>query len=308
MSSTFFSKDNGDVILRAGPGPDSKQDFRVHKLVLSLASPVFEDLFKTAQPDQPDGGQEGLPIIPVTDPPECVDLLLRFIYPGVAPPIITDLAVLSALLIIADKYNVQTISPIVKEMLAGKEFLKRDPFGVYIIARRWGFADEAKTAAREVTLAKINNSPSSRDPQNLAGDDFLRLLWFMQKRGDEAKKVIRTHLVEWTDEPDSGVMSCGQHVGAESREFFDALAEKIVQKFDVNPSLGPGDVVMILGGAPDPPNTGFCGIELNPEHDFNIYCPLQPSNMVVTLQHLSRRLGTICEEYLRKAFDGRFPL
>ena len=271
-----FTTEDGDVILRAG----SDDTFRVHKIVLSLASPVFKDLFQTAQPDQADAGQEGLlPTIPITDPPESVDLLLRFIYPGVVPPTITDLTVLLALLTIADKYAVQTIPPIVKERLADKEVLKKDPFGVYIIAHRWGFVDGAKKAAREVTLVGITESPSSKDPQNLTGEDFFRLLWFMQKRGDEAKKVIRSYLVSWRHDIDFeygyGEYTCGKHSGDRSREFFEALAERIVEEFDVNPCLDTRDVVMALTRAPDPP-LGFCeniGLDEAME-DFSIYCPL----------------------------------
>ena len=51
MSPSLFTADDGDVLLCAGPKPESKHDFRVHKLILSLASPVFKDMF--ASPNHP---------------------------------------------------------------------------------------------------------------------------------------------------------------------------------------------------------------------------------------------------------------
>jgi len=158
MSSVPFTTEDGDVILRAGQEPDLKHNFRVHRLVLSLASPVFKDLFQTTQPDN---GQEGpIPTIHITDPPKSVDLLLRSIYPRVAPPTITDLSVLLGLLTIGDKYAVPTACLSLKERLAAAELLEKDPFGVFIVVRCLGLVDEAKAAARGLTLAKVMNSPS----------------------------------------------------------------------------------------------------------------------------------------------------
>ena len=301
-----FTTEDGDVVLRVGPD----DTFRVHKLVLSLASPVFKDLFQNARPDQPDGGPGGfIPVIPIADSPESVDLLLRFIYPGVVPPTITDPTVLSALLTVADKYGVQVISPIAKARLADEEILKKDPFGAYIVARRWGFMDEAKSAARRLTLTGVMESPSSKDPQNLAGEDFFRLLWFMQKRGDKSKNMIRTSLVGWNHDPDLGSVACGKHSDHQAREFYDALAEIVVEKFDIDPCLDAWKLVAALRSAPDPPDTGFCrDIDSWPEQEaFHIYCPLRPSVIVSSLSFLASQLQSIDEEYLSEALDGSFP-
>ena len=301
-----FTTEDGDVVLRVGPD----DTFRVHKLVLSLVSPVFKDLFQSARPDQPDGGQEGfIPVIPIADSPETVDLLLRFIYPGVVPPTITDPTVLSALLAVADKYGVQTMSPIVKERLADEEVLEEDPFGVYIAARRWGFANEAKGAAQRLTLAEIMESPSSKDPQNLAGEDFFRLLWFMQKRGDKAKSTIRTSLIKWNHDMDSGSITCDKHSGSEARRFYNALAEVIVKEFDVHPCLDGWKLVQALQSAPDPPDIGFCwDIDSWPGQEYcHTYCPLRLSHMISSLSILASELESISEKYLSEALDGNFP-
>lgn len=309
LDPSLFTTQDGDVILRAGSESPQEHDFRVHRVVLSLASRVFKDLFTTAQPDA--GQEDTLPVVTITDSPESIDLLLRFIYPGSIPPIITDLARLSTLLTIADKYDVPSILPIAKGRLGDKEVLENDPFGVYVAARRWGFADEAKKAARKMTLAKIGTSPFSGDPQNLAKGDFFRLLWFMEKRGDEAKKAIRSFWVDtWTDDHDNGFFTCGKHNTDQTREFFERLGEAIIAKFDVDPALDRLGLVEALAYVSNPPPTGFCDEdEENPEGMLiRICCPLRPANVVSNLERLARRLENIRIKYLGEAMDGEVPI
>ena len=296
-----FTTEDGDVILRVGPD----DTFRVHKLVLSLASSVFKDLFRTAQPDN---GQNGLPTIPITDPPESVDLLLRFIYPGVVPPVVTDPATLSTLLTIADKYGVPTILPVVKERLVDDEILRTDPFGVYIVARRWGFPGLAKRAARGLTLPKIMASPSSKDPQNFAGDDFFRLVWFMQKRGEEGKRMIRSYFVWSTDSLDQILCGHKLHIGVEVVDFFERLAERIVDGFEVDPCLDTERMIKIFANGPDPPSDGFCGnIDSYQEEGMGLFCPTRPSTMMESLCDLVSLLDRSSGEFLGRAMDGKFP-
>ena len=302
-----FTTEDGDVILRVGPD----DTFRVHKAILSFTSSVFRDLFRTAQPDQPDGGQEDLlPTIPITDPPQSVDLLLRFIYPGVTPTI-TNPATLSTLLTIADKYGVPMVPPIVEEMLADEEVLEKDPFAVYVIARRWGLKGVARRAAQRLTLRKVMDSPSSKDPQNTTGEDFFRLLWFMQKRDEEGKWVIRNYFV-WNSDPFMGEVPCSNeaHSGRAAVEFYDQLAEKIVEKFEIDPCLDTERMVEIFVNGPDPPSRGFCGdIDSNPIPDeFSVFCPTRPSRIMESLCDLASSLDYDCKLHLGKAMDGEFPV
>jgi len=306
-----FTTEDGDVVLRAGPD----DTFRVHKIVLSLASPVFKDLFRTAQPDQPDGGENSLPTIPITDPPESVDFLLRFIYPGVPLPTTTDPVTLSTLLTIADKYGVSTIPPVVKERLADEKTLEKDPFGVYIVARRCGLGGVAKKAARGLTLPKVMASPSSKDPQNFAGDDFFRLVWFMKKRDEEGKMMIRGHFLWDTDPFMVGMpyadFPCGhkEHIGPEAVGFYHQLAEKVVDEFEIDPRLDKERMVEVFLNGPDPPPNGFCrGIDLDPAPDgFSEFCPIRPSRIMWSLCDLISRLDNRFELYLAEAMNGEFP-
>ena len=120
-------------------------------------------------------------------------------------------------------------------------------------------------------------------------------------------------MVSWRHDIDFeygyGEYTCGKHSGDQCREFFEALAERIVEEFDVNPCLDTRDVVMALTRAPDPP-LGFCENIGSDEamEDFSIYCPLRPMTIVSTLDGLASTLEPTCERYLKEAFDGEFPI
>ena len=155
------------------------------------------------------------------------------------------------------------------------------------------------------------DSPSSKDPQNTAGEDFFRLLWFMQKRGEEGKRQIRNYFV-WNADPFMGEIPCNNeaHSGRAAVEFYDRLTEKIVREFEVNPCLDTERMVQILVNGPDPPSKGFCGdIDSDPiREEFLIFCPTRPSRIMQSLCDLASILDHDCKLYLGKAMDGEFPV
>lgn len=66
---------------------DLGHTFRIHKFILSLASPIFKDMFTLPQPPNLIcSAQSDLSIIDITDRPAVLDMILQFIYPGAEPP------------------------------------------------------------------------------------------------------------------------------------------------------------------------------------------------------------------------------
>src|ERR1700729_946263 len=118
MAPTFFTTLDGDVILRAGEGSGPSYDFRVHRLVLSLSSSIFRDMFELASPT----GQT-IPVVEVADSPQAIDTILRFIYPGVERPEfnLEEFEVLAAVLATAVKYDMGWIVSTLRKSL--KTFL-----------------------------------------------------------------------------------------------------------------------------------------------------------------------------------------
>ena len=52
--------------------PNSEHDFRVHKLIISLASPAFKDMFAFPQPPDPNSAE--VPDISIVDVPDSKSL------------------------------------------------------------------------------------------------------------------------------------------------------------------------------------------------------------------------------------------
>ncbi|KAA1477499.1 hypothetical protein DENSPDRAFT_754241, partial [Dentipellis sp. KUC8613] len=81
-----FDAPDADLILRSA----QSVDFRTHKVILSLASPVFRDMFSVPQPTLDDNGScflngngyvDGLPMVQMSETTTTLHYLLTAIYP-----------------------------------------------------------------------------------------------------------------------------------------------------------------------------------------------------------------------------------
>ena len=143
-----FDAQDADVILRAPlrPGSDEFKDFHVHRVILSIASTFFHDMFSLPQPpSHPAEDSKGLDIVPISESANILEAFLRFIYP-VDPPAIEDLRLLDDLLQFTDKYMAQIVTAKLRKLLVLPSFLEDDPVWVYAIARRANLNEEAKLA------------------------------------------------------------------------------------------------------------------------------------------------------------------
>ena len=141
-SEEMFNWPDGDVIIRATHGTDTR-DFRVHKCFLSFSSPIFKDMFMIPQP--PSTTPDSVDVVAVGDPPRALELILRFIYPSIASPVVDDLAVFSETYVLADKYDIEVARARLRSAFAG--FTKTEPLRAYGIACRFGLKDEMKAAS-----------------------------------------------------------------------------------------------------------------------------------------------------------------
>lgn len=146
LSDGRFGPPDGDIILRA-LGPPTR-DFRVHKLVLSLASPVLKHMFSFPQSTP---NVAGITIVEVTDPPHALDIILQMIYPFTPPSFDGNLDTLVECLIIADKYDLRGPKARLYQTLAQPNITQS--LRVYAIASRFGFANIVASAARRVLSA-----------------------------------------------------------------------------------------------------------------------------------------------------------
>ena len=82
-----FDSRDADVVLRSS----DNVDFRVHKSILKLASPVLAALISlTPLPPSAPRRHRRRRVVPLAEPGESLDLFLRFIYPVPEPPLSLD--------------------------------------------------------------------------------------------------------------------------------------------------------------------------------------------------------------------------
>ena len=170
---------DADIILRA-----AGEEFHAHKLILSLASPVFKDMISIPQPA--DDNSQKLPIVDVDDPPEALEMLLLIIYPFPNPSIV-DVGTLASVLILADKYDVKAALDYIPSM-----YTDFSPIERYAILRTSGHEDEAKDAARRVPFAALASLPRPL-LQLMTVEHYQELTEFMVARNNRMGKIVEEH-------------------------------------------------------------------------------------------------------------------
>jgi BTB/POZ domain len=133
-----FNEKGADVVLRSHDGVS----FYVFKIILSLASPFFKDMFSLPQPPQPN---EHPPVIPCTEDSRTWDFLLRLCYP-VVDPVINNLSDVEHVLEAAMKYQMGAATKTMRKLLLA--FVDDNALQVYTVACRLQLEAEARTAAR----------------------------------------------------------------------------------------------------------------------------------------------------------------
>ena len=183
MPYTFDAED-ADLILRSA----GCMEFRVHRCILSVASPVFRDMLAFPQPHGP---THQLPHVDLPETTTTLDILLRYIYP-IPSPKIDDFTTLTNVLVSAEKYGAEGVTSRLQTILISSHFLDLDPLRVYAIACRWSFLEEAKLASTRtvyVDLAKQGEG-CTEDMKYMSGLDYHRLLVLQQTRKETVRKVV----------------------------------------------------------------------------------------------------------------------
>ena len=174
-----FDQADADIILRSS----DFFDFRVHKTILSVASPVFKDMLNQPQPAQPTGGD--LPIIMLEEDAKTLDFILRTVYP-VRSPRISQLDELHSIIAPSQKYALKVFDGFVEESL--RDALQQEPISVYAIACQFGFADVAAAAAE--TSLELPLMTHSRFLKYISGEQYYRLVQYHCACVDAVRKAL----------------------------------------------------------------------------------------------------------------------
>lgn len=140
LAGAPFDDARADLILRSSDGVP----FRVFKIILSLASPVFADMFSIPCPASQQSDDQ-IPVVDLSEDSKDLDVALRHLYPVRSPDAITlrDTGILAEF---AHKYQVDAFEKFVTRYLA--ENVEQDPVGVYAIAATYGYKGVGAKAAR----------------------------------------------------------------------------------------------------------------------------------------------------------------
>jgi hypothetical protein len=185
MAAEWKNPPDADVILRAPGG----KELHAHKLVLSLASPVFRDMFSVPQPPA-EPSRTLTDIVEVDDPPETLELFLQIIYPIPNPPI-SDVETFASLLRLTDKYDAKVAPDIHKNYLPSMR--SNYPLQTYAILCAFGDEKEAEAVARCApfeSLARPNSSPLF---DLMTTMQYHRLVSFMISRDQRMREIVHRH-------------------------------------------------------------------------------------------------------------------
>ncbi|TFK85304.1 hypothetical protein K466DRAFT_552303 [Polyporus arcularius HHB13444] len=184
-TAPFDSKD-ANLILRSSDGVD----FRVHKPIIALASPVLDAFCSPApQPPPPPASRRHRkrPVVELSEPSEVLDMFLRFIYPVPEPSItLDDVAILLEL---SRRYAASCVASRMRLHLLRPEHLESDSLRVYALASLADMDDVALIAARH-TLAHSPPGPGQlAELRTLPGHALVRLMDYRKKCMQAAASV-----------------------------------------------------------------------------------------------------------------------
>jgi len=188
MAIDYFDDPTADFILRSSL---PATDFHVHRLILSLASPFFDQMLSLPQPPTKESQLTKIPIVEVSESPEILQLLLQFIYPVPNPIIDDDLNTLILVLHAAVKYDALPAIDDLRRQLVSECYLEQSPTRIYAIASRYELEEEAKLASKHTLGMNILDAPLSEELRYISAFSYHRLLALHHTRAKAAQELLR---------------------------------------------------------------------------------------------------------------------
>ncbi|KAH9975843.1 hypothetical protein BGW80DRAFT_1294842 [Lactifluus volemus] len=197
LASTPFDDPRADIVLRSSDGVY----FRVFKIILSLASPIFTDMFSIPLPASEEL-HAGCPVVALSEDSKSVDFVLRHLYPVKTPTDVrTDIKLsdVNILVEFSRKYQVDALEPTVTRYLM--DAIEDDPVGVYAIAITYKHKGVATRAARSTLKLSISLLHKSLYLHYVTIELYVKLFQYHTACGMAASAVAseRTWLPRWEE-------------------------------------------------------------------------------------------------------------
>lgn len=192
-----FDDPKADTILRTS----DDANFYVHRLLLSLASPVFETMFipQGTDPTAIEGmnvnetDSEGRPIIPVAEKASALHLLLTWLDPRCIP-LRNTLDDLHLAVELADKYDMDCVIKHVQTILKeARRFVDTEPIRVFAIGIRCRDQELVTLAAKETLRFTLEEGLEAYAPElkSVSGANVQRLYKYHVACGKAAENVAK---------------------------------------------------------------------------------------------------------------------
>ena len=235
MAAKWQAPPDPDIILRASGGIE----LHAHKLILSIASSVFRDMFSIPQPPTE---SSQLPIIDVDETPEVLTIFLQIIYPTPNPPV-NDIGTWAPVLRLADKYDAGLVLGVLREYILST-CLDSPPIQVYAILCFCGREKEAEAIARRISFASLA-SPHSHPLFRLVDfEHYHRLVRFVVARDKRMREIVSKWQAEMQKGPPWGCNNPPHQL------YSGTIASSLQAAFEENPRVQVVEALGIVSGAP----------------------------------------------------------
>ncbi|OJA08960.1 hypothetical protein AZE42_06844 [Rhizopogon vesiculosus] len=177
-----FDNPDCDIILRSCDGVN----FHVFKLILSLVSPVFKDMFTLPQAES---DVSSVPVIFVEESSTTLNSLLLLCYPATTPTF-NSLKDAKDMLKAATKYDMAAALSRAGDLVMA-QFVSTNSLELYALSCKFGWQHHAQTAATQTLKIKDLGRPSGdfTGIDDISGFDHHRLLAYHYECGVAAKAV-----------------------------------------------------------------------------------------------------------------------
>ncbi|KZT39347.1 hypothetical protein SISSUDRAFT_1020379 [Sistotremastrum suecicum HHB10207 ss-3] len=184
----YLSFPDGDLIIQTS----DKHDFKVHKLVMSLASVVFLDMASLDDVNAERMEIDAVPTVKFVETAAVMDILLRYIYPAVKPTL-TSLEVIISALAAADKYIMTTVMKDLECVILTGNFVEKEPLRIYMLAKRFSLANLERAAFKGAVYSSTTDLTPyqvSTESAWFSFEEFYKLKFFAGQRIQKCKVVI----------------------------------------------------------------------------------------------------------------------
>ena len=181
-----FDNPQGDIIFRSADGVN----FHVFKLILSLASDVFQSMFMLPQ-ETMQSGSSSVPIIHMTENSTTLESLLLLCYPT-ANPIFKSSEDAKDVVEAVRKYDMRTVIGRAKDIISA-QFLETNPLELYALSCVFGWKQLAQRAAIQTLQIDLKDlgRPSSgfAGMRDMSAFDYHKLLLYHHRCGLAAQAI-----------------------------------------------------------------------------------------------------------------------